>query len=223
MRLWMNRMTRERVSSESERKRRWVARRRGSRRGRARGPACPADAGAFRSPSPPSRARDLSGRKSGSGKGRADSVDQPADPIRASSSGDAKKSMYAPNPREFHLPAMPTLRPAPPPPYAPGDLPRSSARGGSRDLERDLESRPRGGGERERSLPRSGEGSFRSPSGASARSGVGERGGASSPLIFLPMKRGANGVVALAPTGEALFFRALICAGAQTLGESPGL
>ena len=82
LRLWMNRMTRERVSSESERKRRWVARRRGSRRGRARGPACPADAGAFRSPSPPSRARDLSGRKSGSGKGRADSVDQPADPIR---------------------------------------------------------------------------------------------------------------------------------------------
>jgi hypothetical protein len=231
LRLWMNRMTRERVSSETERKRRWVARRRGSRRGRARGPACPADAGAFRSPSPPSRARDLSGRKSGSGKGRADSVDQPADPIRASSSGregrlregDAKKSMYAPNPREFHLPAMPTLRPAPPPPYAPGDLPRSSARGGSRDLERDLESRPRGGGERERSLPRSGEGSFRSPSGASARSGVGERGGASSPLIFLPMKRGANGVVARAPTGEPLFFRALICAGAQTLGESPGL
>ena len=54
MRLWMNRMTRERVSSESERKRRWVARRPGSRRGRARGPACPADAGAFRSPSPPS-------------------------------------------------------------------------------------------------------------------------------------------------------------------------
>lgn len=54
LRLWMNRMTRERVSSESERKRRWVAGRRGSRRGRARGPACPADAGAFRSPSPPS-------------------------------------------------------------------------------------------------------------------------------------------------------------------------
>ena len=54
LRLWMNRMTRERVSSESERKRRWVARRPGSRRGRARGPACPADAGAFPSPSPPS-------------------------------------------------------------------------------------------------------------------------------------------------------------------------
>jgi hypothetical protein len=100
-------------------------------------------------------------------------------------------SMYVPNPREFHLPAMPTLRPPPPPPYAPGDLPRSSARGGSRDLERDRESRPRGGGERERSLPRSGE-PPRSPSGASARSGVGERGGASSPLIFLPMKRGAS-------------------------------
>ena len=26
---------------------------------------------------------------------------------------------YVPNPREFHLPAMPILRPAPPPPYAP--------------------------------------------------------------------------------------------------------
>ena len=228
MRLWMNRMTRERVSSESERKRRWVARRRGSRRGRARGPACPADAGAFPSPSPPSeRSRSELPEKADREKGA---------PIRSisrrirsagrdgrSREGDAKKSMYAPNPREFHLPAMPTLRPAPPPPYAPGDLPRSSARGGSRDLERDLESRPRGGGERERSLPRSGEGSFRSPSGASARSGVGERGGASSPLIFLPMKRGANGVVALAPTGEPLFFRALICAGAETLGESPGL
>ena len=68
LRLWMNRMTRERVSSESERKRRWVARRRGSRRGRARGPACPADAGAFRSPSPPSRARDLSSPKKRIGK-----------------------------------------------------------------------------------------------------------------------------------------------------------
>ena len=228
LRLWMNRMTRERVSSESERKRRWVARRRGSRRGRARGPACPADAGAFRSPSPPSRARDLSSPKKRIGKrarrfGRSAGGSDPRGETGGRASGDAKKSMYAPNPREFHLPAMPTLRPAPPPPYAPGDLPRSSARGGSRDLERDLESRPRGGGERERSLPRSGEGSFRSPSGASARSGVGERGGASSPLIFLPMKRGANGVVALAPTGEPLFFPALICAGAQTLGESPGL
>jgi hypothetical protein len=29
------------------------------------------------------------------------------------------------------------------------------------------------------------------------------------------MKRGANGVVALAPTGEPLFFRLLICAGAD--------
>lgn len=110
--------------------------------------------------------------------------------IRASSGREgapcvSDASMYVPNPREFHLPAMPTLRPPPPPPYAPGDLPRSSARGGSRDLERDRESRPRGGGERERSLPRSGE-PPRSPSGASARSGVGERGGASSPLIFLP-------------------------------------
>ena len=91
MRLWMNRMTRERVSSESERKRRWVARRPGSRRGRARGPACPADAGAFRSPSPPSRARDLSGRKSGSGKGRANSVDQPADPIRGERGAVARR------------------------------------------------------------------------------------------------------------------------------------
>ena len=62
------------------------------------------------------------------GRRRESEIGAPINPDAIGDSRDAihEKEMtcYVPNPREFHLPAMPILRPAPPPPYAPGDLPR---------------------------------------------------------------------------------------------------